>query len=272
MVNRLGTVFLKSLGVLLLVLGLTSQAFAQVCSLQGTVTDASNGLPIAGALITSVGSSTITETTTTPLGTTATITTETTITGTTLTDVNGAYCFGDMPGGTYKVTATATGYVPQTADDVVIVSGMTTVQDFSLVPGSTIKEVDIKFEPETLNTNNTGHDAKVTVKVQPPNGYTADQIIPESVIISGIGGNATNIEPIKWNIENDNEDDNDSHHISKNDDNDNSKLELKYNRQEVLDVIRLNQLTGSVEITVTGSLTDGSSIIGSDDVTVKTKK
>jgi hypothetical protein len=47
---------------------------------------------------------------------------------------------------------------------------------------------------------------------------------------------------------------------------------LKYNRQDVLDVLRLYNLTGSVEITVTGSLSDNTPIIGSDDVTVKGKK
>jgi len=281
-VHRLGAVFLKSLCVLFLVFGLTSQAFAQTsaCSLQGTATDESTGLPITGALITSLGSSTITETTTSPIGTTATITTTAIITGTTITDVNGEYCFGDMPGGTYNVTATATGYEPQTADDVVIVPGVTTTQNFSLTPESAIKEVDIDFEPETLNTNNTGQDAKVTVKVHPPDGYIAEDFIPESVIIADIGGNTTNIKPIKWDMENDDDDDNDSHDMYKSggddddndDDNDNSKLVLKYNRQEVLDVIRLYRLTGTVEITVTGRLTDNTPIIGSDDVTVKTKK
>ena len=285
MVHRSGAVFLKSWCVLFLVLGLTSQAFAQTsaCSLQGTVTDESTSFAIPGAHITAQGISTITETATTSLGTTATITTTITITAMTITDSNGDYCFGDLSTGTYEVAASADGYIMQTVPDVVIGEGTTTTQDFTLTPTTkppTIKEVDIDFEPETLNTNNTSKDAVVTVKVHPPDGYIAEDFIPESVIIADIGGNTTNIKPIKWDMENDDDDDNDSHDMYKSggddddndDDNDNSKLVLKYNRQEVLDVIRLYQLTGTVEITVTGRLTDNTPIIGSDDVTVKTKK
>jgi hypothetical protein len=167
-----------------------------------------------------------------------------------------------LPEGTYDVTADATGYVPQTASDIVIVSGVTTVLDFSLTPGPPAQEAGVDFEPETLNTNNKSKDAVVTIKMHPPEGHTAGQIIPESVIIADIGGNTTNISPIRWNLKNDDGDG----------ENDNSALVLKYNRKEVLDVIRLYQLTGSVEITVTGLLTDDTPIIGSDMVKVKTKK
>jgi hypothetical protein len=159
-----------------------------------------------------------------------------------------------LPGGTYNVTANATGYVPETAADVVIVPGGTTTQDFNLTPEQAIKEVDIKFEPETLNTNNKGSDSVVTVKVYPLDGYLADDIIPESVIIADIGGNMTNIEPIKWTTE-------DGHSVFK----------VKYNRQEILDVIRASQLTGDVAITITGLFNDDTGFIGSDSVTVKEK-
>ncbi len=245
----------KSVYFLILVLGLASQVSAQpqICSLQGTVVDESNGLPIPIALITAQGTSiTTAETTTTPLGTMETITTVTTITGTTTTDINGDYCFGNLPGGTYEVTADAMGYIPETAADVVIVPGGTATQDFSL---SLAEEVTIKFEPETLNTNNKGSGSVVTVKVYPPAGYSADDIVPDSVIIADIGGNTTNIGPIKWTIE-------DGHSVFK----------AKYSRQEILDVIRASQLTGDVEITITGLLKDGTGFIGSDSTTVKNKK
>jgi len=245
----------KSVYFLILALGLASQVFAQIpaiCSLQGSVVNESNGLPIPIALITAQGISMITATTSTPLGTMETITTVTTITGTTTTDINGDYCFGNLPGGTYNVTANATGYIPETAADVVIVPGGTTTQDFSLSPA---EEVTVKFEPETLNTNNKGSDSVVTVKVYPPDGYSADDIVPESVIIADIGGNMTNIEPIKWTIE-------DGHSVFK----------VKYNRQEILDVIRASQLTGDVAITITGLFNDDTGFIGSDSVTVKNKQ
>lgn len=112
----------------------------------------------------------------------------------------------------------------------------------------------IDIQPETLNTESKDQDAVVTVKVFPPSGYTADAIIPESVMIADIGGNTTNIAPIKWKIENGN-----------------SVLVLKYNRSEILNVLRSYQLTGSVDITLTGRLTDNKLFIGSDRVTVKGK-
>jgi hypothetical protein len=73
-------------------------------------------------------------------------------------------------------------------------------------------------------------------------------------MIADIGGNTTNIAPLKWKIEN------------------GKSLQLKYNRSEILNVLRSYQLTGSVEMTITGRLTDNKLFIGSDRVTVKTKK
>jgi len=112
----------------------------------------------------------------------------------------------------------------------------------------------IDIQPSTLNTDSKDQDAVVTIKVSPPAGYTADAIIPESVMIADIGGNTTNIAPLKWKIEN------------------GKSLQLKYNRSEILNVLRSYQLTGSVEMTITGRLTDNKLFIGSDRVTVKTKK
>ena len=111
----------------------------------------------------------------------------------------------------------------------------------------------IDIQPETLNTESKDQDEFVTIKVFPPAGYTAEAIIPESVMIADIGGNTTNIAPLKWKIEN------------------GKFLQLKYNRSEILNVLRSYQLTGSVEITVAGRLTDNKPFIGSDRVTVKGK-
>jgi len=111
----------------------------------------------------------------------------------------------------------------------------------------------IDIQPSTLNTDSKDQDAVVTIKVSPPAGYTADAIIPESVMIADIGGNTTNIAPLKWKIEN------------------GKSLQLKYNRSEILNVLRSYQLTGSVEMTITGRLTDNKLFIGSDRVTVKGK-
>jgi hypothetical protein len=52
----------------------------------------------------------------------------------TTTDINGDYLFDDILAGTYDVTASAAGYVSQTATGVVVTEGMTTTQNFSLAP------------------------------------------------------------------------------------------------------------------------------------------
>jgi hypothetical protein len=77
-------------------------------SLQGTVTDASNNNPIAGAQI-SVA----------PIG------------ASTATDANGHYSL-TLPVGTYDVTASAFGYSSQTVTGVSVTDGGTTTQDFAL--------------------------------------------------------------------------------------------------------------------------------------------
>lgn len=85
-------------------------------TLQGTVTDSSTSNPIQGAKID-----------VSPNG------------GTTFTDANGNYSI-IIPIGTYDVTASAFGYLPDTVNGVVITDGGTTVQDFALdqAPVSTV--------------------------------------------------------------------------------------------------------------------------------------
>lgn len=85
-------------------------------TLQGTVTDSSTTNPIQGAKID-----------VSPNG------------GTTFTDANGNYSI-IVPIGTYDVTASAFGYLPDTVNGVVITDGGTTVQDFALdqAPLSTV--------------------------------------------------------------------------------------------------------------------------------------
>jgi len=81
-------------------------------TLQGTVTDSTTGLPIAGAAISAVGTGgTYNDT----------------------TDASGFYQIS-LPAGTYEVTAAASGYTSQTVSGVVVSEGATTVQDFALDP------------------------------------------------------------------------------------------------------------------------------------------
>jgi serine protease AprX len=79
--------------------------------LQGQVTDRSNSVPIEGAEITARPGASL-EATTDPVGHYTLL----------------------LPSGTYSVTADATGYLPETITNVIIISGETTIQDFALVP------------------------------------------------------------------------------------------------------------------------------------------
>jgi hypothetical protein len=76
-------------------------------TLQGTVTDASTGNPVAGALVT-FGIHTL------------------------KTDANGAYQFPNLLTGTYSVVVTASGYSASTTNNVIITSGATTTRNVQL--------------------------------------------------------------------------------------------------------------------------------------------
>ena len=121
-----------------------------------------------------------------------------------------------------------------------------------------VADVDIK--PETLNLKSKGN--WITVFVEPPAGYEAEAIIADSVIISEVRGVTTvgtTIEPVRSNIKDDDEDGV-------------NELMLKYSRSELQEVLKSNNLTGQVEITVTGSLTDAETFAGSDTVRVRGPK
>jgi kumamolisin len=81
-----------------------------VGTLQGTVTDASNGNPIAGATVATFGAGT----------------------NTTSTGAAGDFHFTGIAAGTYTVTVTASGYAPGNASGVVVGAGGTTTRDFAL--------------------------------------------------------------------------------------------------------------------------------------------
>jgi hypothetical protein len=79
-------------------------------NLQGTVTDAVTGTPVAGASVATSGAGA-----------------HATTTGT-----GGDYHFNSIPAGTYDLTVTATGYATGTASGVVVTQGGTTTRDFAL--------------------------------------------------------------------------------------------------------------------------------------------
>jgi hypothetical protein len=81
-------------------------------SVQGTVTAAAGGAPISGATV-SLGARTTT------------------------TNASGGYTFSGIPAGTYpSITASAPGFIPSTANAIVVTDGGTTIQDLSLTSAS----------------------------------------------------------------------------------------------------------------------------------------
>ena len=90
----------------------TQSPMGPVGALQGTVTDAGTGLPIANAAVQAVGP----------------------ITRNTTTDANGFYSFPALSPGSYNVTVSKFGYLPQTVSGVLVADGDTTIQDFAMTP------------------------------------------------------------------------------------------------------------------------------------------
>jgi hypothetical protein len=106
-------------------------------TLQGTVTDASTGNPIAGATVTAVGPET----------------------GNATTNSSGFYSM-NLIEGDYDVTASATDYLPDTVTDITIITGTTTTQNFALV--STLPQIAVA--PDSF-TPTYGQGAVVTVSL-----------------------------------------------------------------------------------------------------------
>ena len=114
----------------------------------------------------------------------------------------------------------------------------------------------IDIHPETLNLNSQGK--WITCYVEAPEGYTIEDIDAASTIINDIGGIPTDIESERSNIE---------------DDEGEPVLMIKFSRSAVQQVIKDNNLQGDVEITVSGLLTDGTTMFaGSDTIRVKVPK
>ncbi len=115
-------------------------------TLEGTVTDSSTNLAIAGAQIS-----------VTPLG------------ASTVTDASGNYSLV-LPVGTYDVTASAFGYSSQTTNGVVIADGGTTTVDFALVPAPSHSVSGTVSD----NSNNPIEGATVTILGTPIPPATTD--------------------------------------------------------------------------------------------------
>lgn len=113
-------------------------------------------------------------------------------------------------------------------------------------------ETEIDIHPQTLNLKAKGK--VITCIVEAPPGYAIEDIDPESVLITDIGGVAADIAATRWAFEDD------------------DTLMLKYPRSEVVDVIVENQLKSPVAIRINGSLANyEEGFTGVDTVKIKGK-
>ena len=146
----------------------------------------------------------------------------------------------------------------------------------SPVLAKTLK-ADIDIMPDSLNlTTGCTNDESITIFVEPPEGYAAADIAQESIFITAVGGFPVSITPTSYQIIGEDKDalanksadkDTDDDEGDKEEDND-TYLMLTYSCSAVLDVITGNNLTGEVEITVSGALSDGKSFTGSEELHV----
>ena len=123
----------------------------------------------------------------------------------------------------------------------------------------TAVEADIDIKPQKLNPQSKGR--WINCFITPPDGYLAEDIDPEGLIISEIGEVILNpgLEGIWWEIIYD--------------DNEEPKLLVKFLRQEVNEVIIDNDLEGEVEILVEGTLSQGAAgFFGTDTIKIKKSK
>lgn len=114
--------------------------YVQACRLEGTVTDASNGNPLNGAIITITGP-----------GTTAN------------TNLFGQYATGYATAGSYSVTFERAGYLTQTMNNVQLVNGTTLTLDAQLIPATpftqTFKVIDAQTNQGIANAQVQVHNS-----------------------------------------------------------------------------------------------------------------
>ena len=115
---------------------------------------------------------------------------------------------------------------------------------------------DIDIKPKTLGA--VCKKALITVTWDLPDGYGPGHVLPEEIIITEVGGYpAGDIPPVSYKFKRHGDD---------------WHLLLRYDCSEVLDVITTNNLKGEVLVEISGTLSDGSSFIGWDDIYVKRKR
>jgi hypothetical protein len=142
-----------------------------------------------------------------------------------------------------RILAVATGFV------ILVVTGLVSPCLAHMVGD------DIDIKPKTLGS--VCKRESITVTWDMPDGCVPEDIVPETVIISNIGGDPVSLGPA-------------SHRFKRH--GDDWHLLLKYDCSEVLDVIITNDLRGEVVIEISGTLSDGTSFIGWDDIHVKRKR
>ncbi|MCU1231772.1 MAG: hypothetical protein JWO97_4656, partial [Acidobacteria bacterium] len=112
----------------------------------------------------------------------------------TTTDANGNYAIGPIPTGTYTVTATLSGYDVATANNVAVLDGQTTTQNFALVAASAgscfTDTTRAQFEAGALtNLDSTGSPDDLKLALTVPEAI--DQHADDNGFGSGYGFSST---------------------------------------------------------------------------------
>jgi hypothetical protein len=133
------------------------------------------------------------------------------VTVTTVTTSDGQFSFQDMPLGTYKIAVTASGFKPETIDNVSVTAGSIYTLPVKLTVGSAgTTAVEVSAAALTLDTTTTTQSDTITdtaVQEIPLNGRDFSQLIAVSPGYGGysVGGfgslNGTRANQMNWQVD-----------------------------------------------------------------------
>ncbi len=176
-------IYLTALAALLLPISVLSQTTATI---SGTVYDQSGGvIPSAEIVVTNL---------------------DTQQSRTLRTDGAGYYYAPALNPGSYKVTATATGFETVVHSDVTLTVGLQQVLNFTLKPGQVAATVEVRGEPAAVQTTSASVAELVDsqkIRALPLNGRSFDQLIylqPGVNVATSAGGSPNQGRGVKFSV------------------------------------------------------------------------
>src|SRR5215469_2409801 len=128
----------------------------------------------------------------------------------TVTTSEGQYAFQDIPLGTYKVTVTASGFAPYTADKVQVIAGSIYTLPVKLGMAQEVQTVEVSAAALTMDTTTSTQTQSIEAEVVqdiPLNGRDFSQLIAVNPGYGGysVGGfgslNGTRPNQMNWQID-----------------------------------------------------------------------